>query len=114
MAQDILGNWKGFSPRLRSAAVADLWEARLRAEMGNARRAVCGDRFVASRSIYELGGEDYDLHALDGIRMRAQPVDGVGREDGEAAAPDHFFELGNLALGHGRPRRDDGKRGGTR
>jgi putative phage-type endonuclease len=55
--------------RLKTAAAADadLWEARLRAEMGNARRAVCGGKFVASRSIYELGGEDYELHALDGI-----------------------------------------------
>jgi hypothetical protein len=53
--------------KARTAAAADLWEARLRVEMGNARRAAAGGRFVASRSIYELGGEDYDLHALDGI-----------------------------------------------
>lgn len=54
--------------KARTAATADLWEARLRAEMGNARRAVSPEGvFVASRSIYELGGEDYELHALDGV-----------------------------------------------
>jgi hypothetical protein len=54
--------------KTRTAAAADLWEARLRVEMGDARRAESPEGlFVASRSIYELGGEDYELHALDGV-----------------------------------------------
>jgi putative phage-type endonuclease len=40
--------------KARAEATADLWEARLRAEMGDARRAVCGGRFVASRSIFKV------------------------------------------------------------
>jgi putative phage-type endonuclease len=51
----------------RAEVTADLWEARLRNEMGNARLAYCDGRKVASRSVYALGGEHYDLHALDGI-----------------------------------------------
>lgn len=51
--------------RARAAALVDRYEARARLLLGTARRLMCGKQLVVSRSIYERGGEEYDLHALD-------------------------------------------------
>jgi putative phage-type endonuclease len=51
--------------KARASAMADVFEARLRAEMGPARRAVSDGRFLASRSIYERAGYTVGVATID-------------------------------------------------
>lgn len=51
--------------KARADCMAARFEARLRHEMGAARRAVCEGRFVASRSVFDRTDERYEINALD-------------------------------------------------
>jgi len=49
----------------RAEALVDRYENRIRQMLGSGRRLMCGRKLVASRSVYEKAGEDYDIYALD-------------------------------------------------
>lgn len=51
--------------RARAEAVVDGYEHRIRAAIGGGRRAMCGNRLVASRSVYEQSSDAAELDALD-------------------------------------------------
>jgi hypothetical protein len=51
--------------RRRADALVDRYEARLRAAIGDGRRAMCGGRLVASRSVYDQSGDSAELTALE-------------------------------------------------
>lgn len=51
--------------RKRADQLVDRYENRARRILGSGRRLMCGRKLVASRSIYERSGEDYDIYALD-------------------------------------------------
>lgn len=51
--------------RARVEAVVDRYEARIRAAIGDGRRAMCNRRLVASRSVYDQGTDQAELTALD-------------------------------------------------
>lgn len=52
--------------RTHADKLVDAYEARIRAAIGDGRRAVCGGRLVASRSVYEQSGDTAELTALEG------------------------------------------------
>lgn len=52
--------------RARAAAVVDRYEARLRELIGDGRRAMCGKKLVASRSVFYQSGDAAELDSLDG------------------------------------------------
>jgi putative phage-type endonuclease len=54
--------------RARTAAVVDRYEARIRSAIGSGRRAMCGGRLVASRSVYDQTGDLVELDSLDADR----------------------------------------------
>lgn len=51
--------------RTRVEASVDRYEARIRAAIGDGRRAMYGKQLVASRSVYEQTGDTAELDALD-------------------------------------------------
>ena len=51
--------------RKRAEALVDRYENRARQMLGSGRRLMCGRKLVASRSVWERTGEDYDIYALD-------------------------------------------------
>lgn len=51
--------------RARAEAVVDRYEARIRAAIGDGRRAMYGKQLVASRSVYEQSGDSAELAAID-------------------------------------------------
>ena len=52
--------------RAKAEAVVDRYEARIRDAIGDGRRAMCGTKLVASRSVYDQSGDTAELGALDG------------------------------------------------
>lgn len=52
--------------RAKAEAVVDRYEARIREAIGDGRRAMCGTKLVASRSVYDQSGDTAELGALDG------------------------------------------------
>jgi putative phage-type endonuclease len=52
--------------RRRAEKLVDGYESRIRAAIGDGRRAMCAGRLVASRSIYDQSGDGAELAALDG------------------------------------------------
>jgi putative phage-type endonuclease len=51
--------------RSRAADLVDRYEARIRTAIGSGRRAMCGGRLVASRSVYDAAGDMAELDSLD-------------------------------------------------
>lgn len=52
--------------RARIEKTVDRYEARIRAAIGDGRRAMCNGKLVASRSVYDQSGDTAELGALDG------------------------------------------------
>jgi putative phage-type endonuclease len=52
--------------RARIEQRVDTYENRIRAAIGTGRRAMCGGRLVASRSVYDQSGDTAELTALEG------------------------------------------------
>jgi putative phage-type endonuclease len=51
--------------RARAESLVDGFEHRIRAAIGDGRRAMCGGRLVASRSVYDQGTDQAELTALE-------------------------------------------------
>ncbi len=60
--------------KARAAGLCDRYEARLRAALGPARRAMCGGRLVASRSVFDRAGYTVAAATIDRLNPgRSKP-----------------------------------------
>jgi putative phage-type endonuclease len=61
------------SARGAAQADLDLWEARLRAAMGDARRAVCAGQTIATRSIFDRAAHEVSAGTVDRLTAARSP-----------------------------------------
>lgn len=59
--------------RRKADTLKDRYEARLRAAMGRSRRAVHGDQFIASRSIYDVAESTRRAYTVDRLNPARSP-----------------------------------------